>query len=39
VRDRAPADHRHHQVWSWDITYLATTVRGAFCYPYLIMDV
>ncbi len=28
-----------HQVWSWDITYLATTVRGIFCYLYLIMDV
>jgi len=28
-----------HQVWSWDITYLATTVRGAFFYLYLIMDV
>ena len=28
-----------HQVWSWDITYLATTVRGVFFYLYLIMDV
>ena len=27
-----------HQVWSWDITYLATTVRGAFFYLYLILD-
>lgn len=27
-----------NQVWSWDITYLATTVRGAFFYLYLIMD-
>lgn len=28
-----------NQVWSWDITYLATTVRGAFFYLYLIMDI
>jgi putative transposase len=28
-----------NQVWSWDITYLASTVRGAFFYLYLIMDV
>jgi transposase InsO family protein len=27
-----------HQVWTWDITYLATTVRGVFFYLYLIMD-
>lgn len=28
-----------NQVWSWDITYLPTTVRGSFLYLYLIMDV
>nr|WP_245232217.1 IS3 family transposase [Thiorhodococcus minor] len=28
-----------NQVWSWDITYLATTVKGMFFYLYLIMDV
>lgn len=28
-----------NQVWSWDITYLATTVTGIFFYLYLIMDV
>ena len=28
-----------HQVWSWDITDLATTVKGMFFYLYLIMDV
>jgi transposase InsO family protein len=28
-----------NQLWSWDITYLATTVKGAFFYLYLIMDV
>jgi len=27
-----------NQVWSWDITYLATTVRGTFFYLYLILD-
>ncbi len=28
-----------NQLWSWDITYLATTVKGLFYYLYLIMDV
>jgi transposase InsO family protein len=28
-----------NQIWSWDITYLATTVKGRFFYLYLIMDV
>ncbi len=28
-----------NQVWSWDITYLATTLKGVFFYLYLIMDV
>ncbi len=28
-----------NQLWSWDITYLATTIKGAFFYLYLIMDV
>jgi len=27
-----------NQVWTWDITYLATTVRGIFYYLYLILD-
>jgi transposase InsO family protein len=27
-----------NQVWTWDITYLATTVGGVFVYLYLIMD-
>ena len=28
-----------NQVYSWDITYLRTTVRGAFYYLYLVVDV
>jgi putative transposase len=27
------------QVWSWDITYLKTPVRGRFLYLYLMMDI
>lgn len=28
-----------NQVWSWDITYLRSSVRGAFYYLYLVLDV
>lgn len=28
-----------NQVWSWDITYLRSPIRGAFFYLYLIVDV
>lgn len=28
-----------NQLWSWDITYLPTTVRGLFFYLYVIVDV
>jgi len=28
-----------NQLWSWDITYLATTINGQFFYLYLIMDI
>ena len=48
-RGRAKAPLRrppraHHatgpdQVWSWDITYLKTPVRGQFLYLYLVMDI
>ena len=31
--------HGPNQVWSWDITYLPTPVRGVFLYLYLILDV
>ena len=30
---------RPNQLWSWDITYLPTTVRGLFFYLYLILDI
>ena len=28
-----------NQVYSWDITYLPTAIKGVFCYLYLFMDV
>jgi len=28
-----------NQLWSWDITYLPTTVRGLYFYLYLILDI
>lgn len=28
-----------NQIWSWDITYLASTLRGVFYYLYLVEDV
>jgi len=28
-----------NQIWSWDITYLASSVRGVFYYLYLIEDI
>jgi transposase InsO family protein len=28
-----------NEVWSWDITWLPTTLRGAYLYLYLILDV
>ena len=28
-----------NQVWSWDITYLPTNVRGVWLYLYLVIDV
>ena len=39
---RATAVHRAtgpNQVWSWDITWLPTVVRGRYHYLYLVMDV
>jgi len=40
--NRRPAQHvanGPNQVWSWDITYLRSAVRGRFYYLYLILDV
>lgn len=28
-----------NQVWTWDITYLATTIKGVFFYLYMILDI
>lgn len=44
VRHEGAASRAHlatgpDQVWSWDITYLKTPVRGMFYYLYMIMDV
>ena len=39
---RASAVHcalKPNQVWSWDITWLPTTVRGLYLHLYLVMDV
>ncbi len=39
---RATTVHRAtgpNQVWSWDITYLPTVVRGRYLYLYLVVDV
>jgi transposase InsO family protein len=44
TKPRAPRPVPQHtargrnQVWSWDITYLSTTVRGRFFFLYLIVD-
>jgi putative transposase len=37
-RPRALTASAPNQVWTWDITYLPTAVRGAFFYLYLILD-
>jgi putative transposase len=31
--------HGPNQVWSWDITYLPTTVRGMFFFLYMVVDI
>ncbi len=41
-RNRRPPEHVARgpkQVWSWDITYLKSPVRGVFFYLYLMLDV
>jgi putative transposase len=39
---RTPPSHEAigpHQVWTWDITYRRTPVRGTFWYLYMILDI
>lgn len=39
---RRPAEYKAdgpNQVWSWDITYLRSPIRGSFYYLYLVVDV
>ena len=38
-RPRELAATSPNQVWSWDITYLPSPVRGVFYYLYMVMDV
>lgn len=41
-RPRKPLAHvarRPNEVWSWDITYLKSNVRGCFFYLYMVVDV
>ena len=33
------SEGRPNQIWSWDITWLPTTMRGPYLYLYLIMHV
>lgn len=39
VKPKSYAASAPNQVWSWDITYLATTVLGMFFRLYLVMDI
>lgn len=39
ARPRAHAATAPNQLYSWDITYLPSTVRGIFYYLYLVLDV
>ncbi|WP_236631553.1 DDE-type integrase/transposase/recombinase [Endozoicomonas numazuensis] len=39
---RTPTSHcatKPNQLWSWDITYLNSSIRGQYYYLYLVMDV
>lgn len=41
-RGKRPASHcatGPNQVWSWDITFLASPIRGKFYYLYLVIDI
>jgi putative transposase len=40
--EQAPGDNAakaSNQVWSWDITYLPSPIRGKYYYLYLIEDI
>lgn len=42
TKSQKPKEHvarEPNQVWCWDITYLRSSVRGAFYYLYLILDI
>jgi putative transposase len=39
VRPKALVALGPNQIWSWDVSYLPTTIRGAFFYLYLILDI
>ena len=39
IKPKSLVAHAPNQIYSWDITYLPTTVRGIFLYLYLVMDV
>ncbi len=42
AKSKKPQEHiarRPNQVWSWDITYLRSRVRGVFYYLYMAVDV
>lgn len=45
TQPRQPRERQEHeatgpnQVWTWDITYLPTEVRGLFLYLYMIVDI
>jgi len=42
AKHHKPTEYKAHgpnQVWSWDISYLPTTVKGLYFYLYLIVDV
>jgi len=39
VKPQAYTANDANQIWSWDITYLATSVRGKFYYLYAMIDI
>ena len=39
IKPEALTARRPNQIYSWDITYLPTEVRGIFLYLYLVMDI